>query len=121
MKNYLAVFVGSSTSPKVVEFMAMEESKRKKVEASGIKAWGDWMAAHSGDIIATGGPLGKTKRTSAQGISDVRNNLSGFVVIQAASHEAAAKMFENHPQFTIFPGDGVEVMEVLPIPGQPQH
>jgi ABC-type sugar transport system ATPase subunit len=121
MKNYLAVFVGSSTSPKVVEFMAMEESKRKKVEASGIKAWGDWMTAHSGDIVATGGPLGKTKRTTAQGVADVKNNLSGFVVVKAASHEAAAKMFENHPQFTIFPGDGVEVMEVLPIPGQAQH
>jgi hypothetical protein len=31
---------------------------------------------------------------------------------------AAAKLFEGHPHFTIFPGDGVEVMEVLPIPGR---
>ena len=121
MKNFLAVFIGTSTSPKMVEFMAMEESKRKKLEASGIKAWGDWMAAHSSDIVATGGPLGKTKRTSPQGVADVRNNMSGFVVVKAASHEAAAKMFENHPHFTIFPGDGVDVMEVLPIPGQTQH
>jgi hypothetical protein len=30
---------------------------------------------------------------------------------------AAAKLFEGHPHFTIFPGDGVEVMECLPIPG----
>jgi hypothetical protein len=44
--------------------------------------------------------------------------MSGFVIVKAESHEEAAKMFENHPQFTIFPGDGVEVMEVLPIPGQ---
>jgi hypothetical protein len=27
-------------------------------------------------------------------------------------------MFVGHPHFTIFPGDGVEVMEVLPIPGE---
>jgi hypothetical protein len=27
-------------------------------------------------------------------------------------------MFENHPHFTIFPGDSVEIMECLPIPGQ---
>jgi hypothetical protein len=121
MKNYLAVFIGTKTSPKMTEFMAMEESKRKKLEASGMKAWGDWMAAHSGDIVASGGPLGKTKRASAQGVADVRNNMAGFVVVKAASHEAAAKMFEGHPHFTIFPGEGVEVMEVLPIPGQPQH
>ena len=37
--------------------------------------------------------------------------MSGYVVVQAESHEAAAKMFENHPHFTIFPGDSVEIME----------
>jgi hypothetical protein len=37
-------------------------------------------------------------------------------VVRAASHEDAAKLFEDHPHFTIFPGDGVEVMECLPIP-----
>lgn len=119
MKNYLAVFVGTHTSPKMAEFMAMEEGKRKKLEASGMQAWGEWMSTHGKDLVASGGPLGKTKRTSAQGVADIRNNMSGFVVVKAPSHEAAAKMFENHPHFTIFPGDGVEVMEVLPIPGQP--
>jgi len=29
---------------------------------------------------------------------------------------AAAKMFEHHPHFLIFPGEGVEIMPVLPIP-----
>ena len=29
-----------------------------------------------------------------------------------------AKLFEKHPHFTIFPGDSVEIMECLPIPGQ---
>ena len=32
-------------------------------------------------------------------------------------NEAAVKLFEGHPHFTIFPGDSVEVMECLPIPG----
>ena len=44
------------------------------------------------------------------------NLLTVFVVVRAPSHEAAAKLFEGHPHFTIFPGDGVEIMEVLPIP-----
>jgi hypothetical protein len=26
-------------------------------------------------------------------------------------------MFENHPHFAIFPGEAVEIMPVLPIPG----
>jgi hypothetical protein len=77
-----------------------------------------WGTTHAKSIVVEGGPLGKTKRVSPQGVSDITNTMTGYVVVQAESHEAAAKMFENHPHFTIFPGDSVEIMEVLPIPGQ---
>jgi len=43
--------------------------------------------------------------------------MAAYVIVQAESHEAAAKLFENHPHFTIFPGDAVEIMECLPLPG----
>ena len=78
------------------------------------------MKTHGAVIVDSGGPLGKTKKASEQGVSDVKNNLTGFVVVQAESQEAAAKLFLKHPHFSIFPGDSVEIMEVLPIPGQPQ-
>lgn len=117
MKNFMAVFVGDMASPKMQDWMKMEEGKRKQLEGEGIKKWGDWMKAHSAVIVNGGGPLGKTKKVSAQGISDIRNNMSGFVVVKAESQEAAAKMFEKHPSFSHFPGDSVEIMEVLPIPG----
>jgi hypothetical protein len=119
MKNFLAIFIGSASSPKRAEWDKMDEAKRKQMEASGIKAWGDWMKAKSSAVVETGGPLGKTKRTSAQGVSDTKNNMSGYIVVKAESHEAAAKMFEKHPHFAHFPGDSVEIMEILPIPGQP--
>jgi len=32
------------------------------------------------------------------------------------SHAAAARLFENHPHFAIFPGESVEIMPILPIP-----
>jgi hypothetical protein len=38
------------------------------------------------------------------------------VIVQADSHEAAARMFEGHPHFAIFPGDALEIMECSPIP-----
>jgi hypothetical protein len=118
MKNYLAIYLGSVDSPNMAQWKAMDEAKRKQLEATGMKAWGDWMQAHHADIVVSGGPLGKTKRASKQGLADTKNAMSGYVVIRAASHEAAAKMFENHPHFAIFPGDSIEIMEVLPIPGQ---
>jgi len=64
-----------------------------------------------------GGPLGKTKKASRRGIEDASNAMSAFVIVRADTHEAAARLFENHPHFTIFPGEAVEVMPVLPIPG----
>jgi hypothetical protein len=58
-----------------------------------------------------GGPLGKTKVVNKSGIRDIRNEMGAFTIVMAASHEEAAKMFENHPHFMIFPGDRVEVLE----------
>ena len=64
-----------------------------------------------------GGPLGKTKRVTSRGIEDASNALSAYTVVRAASPDAAAKLFEGHPHFTFFPGDSVEVMPVLSVPG----
>jgi hypothetical protein len=69
MKKFLAIYIGTASSPKSSEWKAMDEGKRKKLEAPGIKAWGDWMTAHKSAVVDTGGPLGKTKRTSAQGVA----------------------------------------------------
>lgn len=118
MKKFLAIYIGTAAAVEKSGWNTMDEAERKKREASGMKAWGDWMAANKSAIVDSGGPLGKTKRTSAQGVADTRNNMSAYVVVQADSHESAARMFENHPHFGIFPGEAVEVMECLPIPGQ---
>jgi hypothetical protein len=115
MKKFLAIYLGTPDALK--KWQDLSESERKQREQTGMKAWGDWMTQHKQSILVEGGPLGKTKRISPAGIQDVKNAMTGFVVVQAESQEAAARMFENHPHFTIFPGDSVEVMECLPIPG----
>jgi hypothetical protein len=118
VKKFLAVYIGTPASVERSGWNRLEEGKRKEREAAGMKAWGDWMVTHKGAIVDTGGPLGKTKRASAEGVSDTKNNMAGYVIIQAESHEAAARLFEMHPHFAIFPGDSVEIMECLPIPGR---
>jgi hypothetical protein len=115
--TYLAVFVGSKTSARMAAWMALSETERKAKEKEGIAAWKAWVTKHQSSLAEMGGPLGKTKRVGSNGIADVSNELGAFTVVRAASHEAAAKMFENHPHFAIFPGEGVEIMPVLPIPG----
>ena len=68
---------------------------------------------HANAIVDQGTPIGKTKRVDRKGVSTIKNAISGYVIVEAESHEAAAKVFQNHPHFTIFPGDAVEVIECL--------
>jgi hypothetical protein len=96
---------------------ALSEPERKAKENAGIASWKAWMEKHHAAIVEMGGPLGKTKQVGLGGITDISNELGAFTVVRAESHDAAARMFENHPHFAIFPGEAVEIMPVLPIPG----
>ncbi len=90
---------------------------RREREAAGVKAWVEWEARHKKAIVDIGAPLGPTKRINRRGVTSVRNDLTAYAIVRAVSQAAAAKMFEDHPHFMIFPGTGVEVMECLEIPG----
>ncbi len=116
--TYLAVFLGSKTSSQMKAWEALPPVDRDARVQQGMAAWKAWVMQHQDHIVAMGGPLGKTKRVSAAGVADVGNEMGAFTVVRAASHEEAARMFENHPHFAIFPGEAVEIMPVLPIPGQ---
>lgn len=117
MKRYLAMYIGSAAAREKSGWDRLDEATRKAREALGIRAWKEWMTAHADSVVEYGAPLGKTKRVAGDGISDTKNNLAGYTVVQAESYEEAAKLFDNHPHFAIFPGEAVEIMECLPIPG----
>jgi hypothetical protein len=115
--TYLAVFLGSKSSPRRAAWAALPEGERRTKEQEGIAAWKAWVEKHQAAIVAMGGPLGKTKKVTQRGVDDISNEMGAFMVVRAESHAAATKLFEKHPHFTIFPGDSVEIMPVLPIPG----
>ena len=115
--TYLAVFLGSKTSPQRAAWDALPEGERRKKEQEGMMAWKAWVEKHHGAIVAMGGLLGKTKKVTQRGVNDVSNEMGAFTVVRADSHEAAAKLFEKHPHFAIFPGESVEIMPILTIPG----
>ena len=114
--KFLAVYLGSMSGEKMKAWTAMPEAERKAKEREGMAAWHRWVEKHKDVIIELGGPLGKTRRVDGRGITEITNALTGFTVVRAASQEEAAKLFENHPHFAIFPGEAVEVMPVMPIP-----
>ena len=114
MKQFLAIFLG--TQEGFEKYKALEEQMRKENDKKGMEAWMKWAQAHMSAIVNPGSPLGKTKKVSKSGIEDIRNELGAWMVVQAESAEEAAKLFEGHPHFTVFPGERVEVIECLPMP-----
>ncbi|WP_346837824.1 YciI family protein [Microbulbifer sp. SAOS-129_SWC] len=114
MNSYLAIYIGTPDSMQKWDHLSDAEREQRMQE--GMAAWHAWMDKHKEILVASGGPLGKTKRIDPDGITDIRNNMTGYVIVEAESHDAAAKLFEGHPHFTIFPGNSVEVMECKAIP-----
>jgi hypothetical protein len=89
---------------------------RQPAEQKMREDWGKWMGEH-GHMVLSSEAGGKTKRITAQGVSDSRNDIILCASIEASSHEAAAKAFESHPHLQI-PQASIEVMAVRPMVGK---
>lgn len=120
MKTFMAVYTGTPEARQRSGWDQLDEAARKARERQGMEAWMAWGEKHRESIVQQGSPLGKTTRVSREGLEETSNNLAAWTLVRAESREAAARLFENHPHFTIFPGDAVEVMECLPIPTMPR-
>lgn len=116
VKNFLAVYIGTPEALAKASWESMSEEHRRAAQRSGMEAWTQWMERNKDSVVDGGAPLGRTKRVSDEGIEDIRNELVAYVIVRAESHEAAARLFERHPHFTVFPGDSVQIMECLPMP-----
>src|SRR5690606_26628854 len=95
---------------------SLPEAERERRQREGTARWRAWAERHAASIVDHGGPLGRTRAVSASGIAHVRNAMAAYVIVRAESHEQAARMFEGHAHFTLFPGQSVEIMECLPMP-----
>lgn len=113
MPRYLAIYIGSASAREKAE---QAGTVTEATAARGMAAWAEWAARHASAIVDAGAPLGRTKKVSAAGISDITNADVAYVIVEAANHDAAAAMFIDHPHFAIFPGDSVEIMQCLPMP-----
>ena len=93
MKKFMAIYLGTAAGRE--KWQGLAEAERNKHQQAGFEAWMAWGTKHQAAIVEHGGPLGKTKRISASGIADTTNAMSGWTIVQAESHEAAAKMFDE--------------------------
>ena len=113
MKKFIALYLAPA---KVIEEWAKTDPEKRRVAEEKMKSdWMKWMSDHATMITDTQAG-GKTKRVLTGGISDVKNDIMLYSFVEAESHEAAAKAFENHPHLGI-PESSIEVMEVRSMTG----
>jgi YCII-related domain len=112
MKKFMVLYMASSA-----DFEKAMKGSTPEQQKKGMDGWMKWMEKNKKSIVEGGGPLGKTKRVDAKGTSNTRNGIGGYSVVQAASHDAAAKLFgKTHPHLQMMPGGWIEIVEVMPMP-----
>jgi hypothetical protein len=112
MGKFLVTYLAPASV--IEEWKKTEPEKRKTAEEKMQGDWRKWMTDHAKALADKGAGVGKTKRVTSQGSSDAKNDIMLYSIVQAESHEAAAKMFEGHPHLGI-PKSSIEIMEIHPL------
>ena len=112
MKKFLVLYrMDMAEMQKMMASTSAEERKKSMGE------WEVWMKKKMNSFADSGAPVGKTKQVAASGATDIKNDIGGYSIVQAESHEAAAALFADSPHLTM-PKATVEVMEIMPMPGR---
>jgi hypothetical protein len=112
MKKFMVLYMASKA-----QFEKMMKNSTPEQHQKGMEAWMKWMNENKTSLVDGGAPLGKTKRVDSNGASNTKNEIGGYSVVQAESHDAAAKMFgKDHPHLQV-PGAWIEIVEIMPVPG----
>ncbi|BCW89707.1 hypothetical protein sos41_28730 [Alphaproteobacteria bacterium SO-S41] len=114
MPRFLAVYTMKPED--LAAFRQRPKAEQEAVDAAGLPAWEAWEAANRAAILDTGGMVGQTVRVTRDGIAPARNPFCGYIVIEAPTIDDAARLFLDHPHFSIFPGDGVDLMPFVTAP-----
>ena len=111
MPRFVAVYTMKPED--ITAFRAHPKSVQEATDKAGLKVWEEWGKRNAAAIVATDVMVGKTRRGTKSGIADAQNQIAGFLIVEAADIAAAAGLFQDHPHFTVFPGDGIDVMPVV--------
>ena len=112
MTKFLVLYMAAPA-----DFERMMKESTPEQQQKGMEAWMKWMGEHQASLVDGGAPLGKTKKVDGKGVSDTKNGIGGYSIVQADSADAAAKIFgKDHPHLQM-PGAWVEIVEIMQLPG----
>lgn len=110
MKKFVALYMATPAAIAGMGQMTPEAAK------SGMDEWMTWSNAHKKGIVDLGNPLGKTKRITASGVSDMKNGVLGYSIVEGESADDAAKLFKDNPHVKMADA-WIELVEVIDLPG----
>ena len=114
MKNFLVLYMAPARV--LEEWMAKDAEYREAEEKKMQVEWGQWVETHKDIFTGPTAGAGKTKRITATGVEDVKNDIMIFSIVAAESQDAAVEIFKGHPHFGI-PEATIEIMPVNYMPG----
>jgi hypothetical protein len=108
MSRFLVMYLVPVT---VIEDWKKTDDEIRRPQEEKMRAqWGEWMQKNSHMFVATEA-AGRTKRVSADGVSDHKNDLMLYSIVEADSHDEVADLFADHPHLQI-PRSSIEITEV---------
>jgi len=108
MKKYLALYMMPVAA---LDGMMARMKQDPNAGKNDMTAWQTWMNAHKNMFVEMGSPVGKNMRVTSKSASPMRNEVTGYSIIEANSHEEAAKLFMDNPMLVGMPEAYVEVLE----------
>ena len=96
MKKFLGIYM--------MPTLAMDEARKTSTpekQKEEMASWGKWMESIKGSTVDGGAPTGKNIRVNSQGMNLVRNEVCGYIVVEAETIEDAAKLFEGNPMLAM--------------------
>jgi len=114
MTKFLVTYLAPASV--LAEWKKTDPDTRKAAQAKMQAEWKQWMGDHAKMFADVGAGVGKTKVVTGRVVSDGKNDIMLYSVVEAQSHEAAARSFEGHPHLQI-PQSSIEIMEIHLLPG----
>ncbi|AZM47717.1 hypothetical protein DMB38_19735 [Streptomyces sp. WAC 06738] len=110
MGKYLAILNGAADEADKAEFTEEQQTEF-------MNAWAAWAQKNEHRLVDPGAPLFRKKMVTAKGVEDFTDSKTGYAIVEATSHEAAAALFSDHPHIGLVAGNSIEVIECPPVPG----
>jgi len=110
MAKFLVLYNSKMSAAEVMANATPEEAK------AGMDAWLAWAAKAGDAVVDLGVPLGSGNHLEDGSASETSNEASGWSILQADSLDAVTGLLEDHPHLHV-PGNTIDVLEFLPMPG----